>query len=295
VAETSYREKESVVHGEAVAIWSDSRKAISVLVAEVVFANDLKKVSVDCDESVEKRNDCLRESGDAHEICHDALLDRDFDHRCRRGHIYLARAEVAVTCVSWINQHVLFLGVMHKRTVEIASPVVVLHDQNLYPFLLDHLLCDRRHGNDLHVHGQGGRSAQGAQGVQDDPGARCGGMNRSCRFAPDLRDGAARPRLWTSGGAISYVNYCRNSQPSHLFLLEFELLCLQQLTRYTHRTILRTQHEVPKLFTERGCVLVQEASKLDLYLLDFGLPYISSNVRTISKRCLTNWFCSIRL
>jgi hypothetical protein len=63
--------------------------------------SDLKRVSVECDEVVEKRNDCLMESGDAHEIYHDDLLGRDSDQHL--GHRCLAHGGVVETSVSCLD------------------------------------------------------------------------------------------------------------------------------------------------------------------------------------------------
>jgi hypothetical protein len=100
---TSSREKESVVHVVAVVTWNGRRREIVGLVAGVGCVSDLKRVSVECDEVVEKRNDCLMESGDAHEICHDDLLGHDCDHHLER--ICLAHGGVVETSVSCLDQY----------------------------------------------------------------------------------------------------------------------------------------------------------------------------------------------
>jgi hypothetical protein len=123
---------------------------------------------------------------------------------------------------------------MGRRTAEIASLVVEARGQSLGLFLclLSHLCLhrgDRRLGSGLHVRGQDGQTAdqdvRGVQGVQVDRSARCGGMNRSCRSAPDLRDGVALQQLWTSTPCQS--RSIANLQPSYLFLLQLKLLRLE--------------------------------------------------------------------
>jgi hypothetical protein len=136
-----------------------------------------------------------------------------------------------------------------RRTAEILSLVVEARGQSLDPFLClpFHLYLhpgDRRLGSGLHVRVQDGPTAdQNVQGVQVDRSGRCGGMNRSCRSAPDLHDGVALQQLWTS---TQYkLRYIASLQLSHLFLLQLELLRLEQLPGHTNRTVLRTQHEIP--------------------------------------------------
>jgi len=266
---------ESVVHGAAAVIWNDSRMAIGGVFG-VVFVSDLKRVSVDCDEVVEKRSDCLKASDGAHETCHDVLLGRDFYHRYHLGRRCRVRDVAAEIVVACIGQHALFSGVPGRRTVETANLVVVVHDRNLY-LGLGRLLCGHRHESDHRVHVQGVLHVQDAQSVRGDLGARCGGTNRSCRSALDPREDVARPQLWTSVCKVRYANGCKTLCP-HLFFLQFELLRLQQLPRYADGTFLCTQHEVPQLFTEHWRILVQKARELDLDLLDFGLLHVSSNL-----------------
>lgn len=95
---TSSQQKGSVVRGDSVETWNARMKAIFEFDGGAGIVSDLKRVSVDCDEVVEMRNDCLTESDVAHETCHGGLLDRDLDHRReRRRH---ARGEVVVSGVS---------------------------------------------------------------------------------------------------------------------------------------------------------------------------------------------------
>jgi hypothetical protein len=61
----------------------------------VVFGNDLKRVSVECDEVEEKQSDRPKESGGARETCHDGLLGHDRVHH--QGHRYLARGAAGGT------------------------------------------------------------------------------------------------------------------------------------------------------------------------------------------------------
>jgi hypothetical protein len=87
---------------------------------------------------------------------------------------------------------------MRRLTAEIANPVVGVRVQNLYPFLcLLYLhLYDRRRGTDLHAHVQDDQiDGRGVRSVRGDQGARCGGMNQSCRSAPGLRGDVARRQL----------------------------------------------------------------------------------------------------
>jgi hypothetical protein len=71
----------SVVHGEQAAIWIGLMKAIFLFGVVVVFGNDLKRVSVECDEVVEeRRSGRLKESGGARETCRDGLLGHDLVH-----------------------------------------------------------------------------------------------------------------------------------------------------------------------------------------------------------------------
>jgi hypothetical protein len=238
---TLNRGKGNVVHGEAVVIWSGQKMAIFGLAASVEFVSDLKRVSVECDEVVEKRNDCPRESDDAREICHGDLLGHhDLGHR--QGHRYLARDEVAETFFACMNQYCIPPDVTGIRTAANAKCVVVLRDQSLYPFLYLHL-CDRRHGIVLRVRVRGldGRIAQGGRIVRY---ARCDGTNLSCRFGLALRGDVVRPLLWITTRSVSQASLLRMWQ-SHLFLLQLELLRLQQFPGYTNRTVLCTQHQVP--------------------------------------------------
>ena len=85
------------MRGGSVETRNDCMKAIFWSFVWAGIVSDLKRVSVDCDEVVEMRNDCLMESAVAHGICHDGLLDRDWDRRLGRKH--LARGEVVETGV----------------------------------------------------------------------------------------------------------------------------------------------------------------------------------------------------
>lgn len=93
VVEILSREKASVVCGGAEAKAIGRTMAIFGLggVVECVNVSDLKRVSVERDEVVEKQSDCPMESAGAHEICHDlpglALVRL-------LGHIRLAHGEV---------------------------------------------------------------------------------------------------------------------------------------------------------------------------------------------------------
>jgi hypothetical protein len=89
-------------------------------------------------------------------------------------------------------------------TAEIASPVVVVHDQSLDPYLGRHL-CDRRREIDLLVRGLGGLYGRGAL---DGLGARCDGRSRSCRSVPDPRDGVVRPQPWTAVRSVRHAYCC---------------------------------------------------------------------------------------
>jgi hypothetical protein len=123
------------------------------------------------------------------------------------------------------------LNGIDRRTAEIASLVVEARGQSLDPFLclLFHLYLhpgDHPLGSDLHVRVRDGPTAdQDVRDVQVDRSARCGGMNRSCRSAPDPRVVVALRQLWTS---MQYQSQSIvNLQVSHLFLLQLELLRLE--------------------------------------------------------------------
>jgi hypothetical protein len=175
-------------------------------VAAVEFVNDLKRVSVECGEVVEKRNDCPMESGDARETYYDGLLDRrDLDHH--RGHMNHPRGEAVEIFFSCTSQYCVSLDVMGIRTAANANHAAVLHDlhdQSLYPCPYPHP-CGRRHGTVLHVHVRGldGRVAQGDRCGLDGRGgqivvqyARCGGTNLSYRSDLGPRGDVARQLLW---------------------------------------------------------------------------------------------------
>ena len=84
------------MHGGLAETWNGHMMATCEFDDGAGIVSDLKRVSVDCD-VVEMRNDCLKESDVAHEICHGDLLDRDLDPHRERTH--RARGEAAVTCV----------------------------------------------------------------------------------------------------------------------------------------------------------------------------------------------------
>lgn len=67
------------------------------------------------------------------------------------------------------------------------------------------------------------------------------------------------------------------SSDTYLLLLQFQLLCFEQLLGHTRLTVLRANHEIPKLFAERGAILVEESFELDLDFLDLGLRCRVSN------------------
>lgn len=103
VSETLTREKANVGHGGAEAIQTDQMKEIFGLGGVAGFVSDLKRVSAERDEVVEKQSDCPMESAGAHAICHDGFLGHDLDRHL--VHRYLARGEVVGTCVSYVHQH----------------------------------------------------------------------------------------------------------------------------------------------------------------------------------------------
>jgi hypothetical protein len=185
-------------------------------VAAVEFVNDLKRVSVECGEVVEKRNDCPMESGDARETCYDGLLDRR-GHDHHQVHMNHPHGEVVEIFFSCKSQHCMSLDMMGIRTAANANHVAVLHDphdQSLYPYLYP---CGRRHGIVLHVRVRGldGRVALGGRCDRDVQGdqiavqyARCGGMNRSCRSDLGPRDDVARQLLWIATQDVSHVIRC---------------------------------------------------------------------------------------
>lgn len=95
--ETSSQQRESVVHGGSAETRNDHMKAIFGLGAGAGIVSDLKRVSVECDEVVEMRNDCLMESDVAHEICRDDHLGHDLGRHL--GRKYLAHGGVVGTVV----------------------------------------------------------------------------------------------------------------------------------------------------------------------------------------------------
>jgi hypothetical protein len=84
-------------------------------------------------------------------------------------------------------------------------------------------------------------------------------------FAAVLKGGFRRLYVTVSNvnGAVAGTAY--------LFLLKLELLRLQHRGWYAQGAFLRTQHQIPELFTELGAFGVEEALELHLELLDLRL------------------------
>tara|TARA_R110002003_G_scaffold589_7_gene20608 strand:+ start:17163 stop:17642 length:480 start_codon:yes stop_codon:yes gene_type:complete len=90
--------REDAVRVEVVVIEIEIGQSMVIFERDGVagFVIDLKRVSAERDEVVEKQGDCPMESGGGREIDHGDLLDRDRDPGHRQGHRCLARDEVVV-------------------------------------------------------------------------------------------------------------------------------------------------------------------------------------------------------
>lgn len=135
-----------------------------------------------------------------------------------------------------------------KRTVVIESLVGEDHGQSLYhglfrPLYHDLRLCDRLRGSlhALRVHVQ---IAQDGQDGQDDQSVLPVETSQSCRSVLGHHVGVARRRLWRAD-ALSAMLCNIVIRLSHLFLLQLQLLRLQQLSWDAHWTVLCADHEVP--------------------------------------------------
>jgi hypothetical protein len=233
----------SVVCGAGEAIWSGRTRAIfglgGVEVCGSVNEGDLERVSVECDVVVEKLSDCPMESDGAHETCH-GLRGRALGHL--PGRICLVHGVVVAIAVSYCQlAHALCVRLV-QRTAVIANACAAGHGQSPGPVLVLHLcglhLSGRRHGTGPRVRDQ---DAQSAQDGREGRRAPRGGRSRSCRFVLGLRGGAARRLPWRASGNVSHVRHFPSSS-AHLFLLQLQLLRLEQLARHAHRAVLRTQH-----------------------------------------------------
>jgi hypothetical protein len=86
---------------------------------------------------------------------------------------------------------------------------------------------------------------------RSDRSGRSGGVARSSRRNESIMSFCSWPsRRRCSAAALESFGQCQpchtfSTSGSHLFLLQLQLLRLEQLARHAHWTVLRTQHEVP--------------------------------------------------
>jgi hypothetical protein len=78
---------------------------------------------------------------------------------------------------------------------------------------------------------------------------------------------------------------------TYFLLQKLEFLRFEELLRHALRVGLSAQAEIPQLFAELGCVLVQEARERDLEVFDVGLRLFSTGLR---GRCTNSRISCLR-